>query len=243
LNAKLRSQEDELYQALKRVVDSPPETDRSAALEQTDPLERKYYDRIGDVNILRERLLNLESEHQRKMFLRSNKAADGAQQNNLGSDAQFFESYISERASLIREYASAKRDVKLLQSNCREAGPAVEEPNFPPEISEDALGRRVCKPSESETIGLTEYIIPSSINGATIKACPDSGSMFDIVSKKLAQENGWTIDTTKSEIITLPSRKRLRSLGTIQADFRFQGEEKSYKRIFHVMDRCIHDVI
>ena len=94
-----------------------------------------------------------------------------------------------------------------------------------------------------EVLRFAEYVIPSSINGATIKACPDSGSMFDIVSKRLAQANGWSIDSTKSEIITLPSRKRLSSLGTIEADFRFQGEQKSYRRIFHVIDNCIHDVI
>ena len=100
---------------------------------------RDYYDKIGDVNILRERLFNFESEHQRQVKIRELRKA--ARKPVKLSDAPFYRMYFKERKILVREYSKSKESVASLMIQCRHEGHDVEEMNIAPFAERDALDR------------------------------------------------------------------------------------------------------
>jgi hypothetical protein len=102
---------------------------QSGSSETMEPVVQQYYDRIGDVNILRERMYNFEGDHRRLVLLR-----DAQRQEGLGIDPpekEFYEVYFQKREFLVREYASTKDEMYRLRSECQNQGFHVEDPNLP----------------------------------------------------------------------------------------------------------------
>lgn len=103
-------------------------TSSSSNSSLTDPLVRTYYDRIGDVNILHERLYNFHFEHIRA---RRHREQDLARKRPAESPEDFLLKYFKDRKALIQDYCQAKEDVFALREQCKIQGKDVEEPNLP----------------------------------------------------------------------------------------------------------------
>lgn len=72
---------------------------------------------------------------------------------------------------------------------------------------------------------------------------PDTGSALDVVSEDFAKANGLSINSTKARQFRLPNGAYSRTIGHIKAEFRFDGEDTRYERIFHVVSGLPEDVI
>jgi hypothetical protein len=210
MERKLQTRENILYADMKRAqgggteysssaeeeVDDDDEADilsvYSAGTSDSHPLERQYYDRIGDVNIFRERLFNFESEHQRQRIIRKTREADGAQP--MPPDGDFMESYIEARGALIQEYSMAKRDVQRLKELCRSLNLVVEEPNFPAEDEGDSLDRMLRYTRE-----MSQSVAPS--NPGRLRRSLDSPDIADFRiddDEPKSRVHNWLIDLWKS---------------------------------------------
>jgi len=89
----------------------------------------RYYDRIGDIHLLRERLFNFEAEHRRQVRVRD--VIWKTERKLEPPDPEFLERYFQRRGELIREYSVANRDVQQLKLQCEQQGLEIEEPNLP----------------------------------------------------------------------------------------------------------------
>lgn len=110
--------------------------------------EHKYYDKIGDLNMLRECLFNLESE------FRLRKRARDFEQWFLGAvvpcDADFSKTYSGSRATMVQEYSAARIGLEVLRHLCQEEGLEVKSPNILPLLDEPFSGRSPGDCSKSE---------------------------------------------------------------------------------------------
>jgi serine/threonine protein kinase len=102
----------------------------SARTTSTNPLEDEYYDRIGDIHLLRERLFNFEAAHRQQVIMRDGLRKSGHKLNT--PDIVFLGNYFQQLKNIIYEYSSADRDVQRLKAVCRDMGLKVEEPILPP---------------------------------------------------------------------------------------------------------------
>ena len=183
LERRLQAKENTVYEEMKKIYGMATEASSSdgpeaesldgtlsvgtAASSQTHPLEREYYDRIGDVNIFRERLLNFESEHQRLRIMRDNQEAHSDQP--LEPEDEFNEKYVETRSSLIQEYIMAKRDVQKLKEQCKGLQLDIEEPNFPAEVEGDSLDRMLRFTRE-----ISQSVAASGSNAGLLRRSLDS---------------------------------------------------------------------
>ncbi|KAJ9143990.1 hypothetical protein NKR19_g6609 [Coniochaeta hoffmannii] len=85
--------------------------------------------------------------------------------------------------------------------------------------------------------------VHGSINGMAVTAIPDFGSGFDIMSAETAQLHGLTVNRLQAHSYTLPSGKVKQFLGTVTAQWRFNGEGTPYARTFHILQGCVHPVL
>jgi hypothetical protein len=158
LERRLRKKENLVYEYIRKLHSNPDDDESStedglqgvdddtailsawsasAASSDTPPMAKKYYSRIGDVNIYRERIYNFESEHQRQRKMRQDQDPFGEPPSP--PESEFLRRYFEERAILIKDYSMAKNEVQTLKEECRQSGLEVEEPNFPPEEAGDSL--------------------------------------------------------------------------------------------------------
>jgi hypothetical protein len=85
--------------------------------------------------------------------------------------------------------------------------------------------------------------IPLSMRDQEIHAFPDNGSELDIVSRRFAKKHQLSVDRGDIRTVMLPNGRTISTKGTATLLFRFQGEKKSFRRIFHVLKNSIHDVV
>lgn len=103
---------------------------KSDSSDTMEPIVQQYYDRIGDVNILRERMYNFEGDHRRLTLMREAQRKEGLPIDP--PEKEFYEIYFQEREYLARQYTSTKEDMYRLRSDCYIHGFHVEAPNLPP---------------------------------------------------------------------------------------------------------------
>jgi hypothetical protein len=65
----------------------------------------------------------------------------------------------------------------------------------------------------------------------------------DILSEDIVERHRLTINRGNGQQVKLPNGNVLHSLGTVSAPFSFQGEKEIYTCTFHVLKRCLHDII
>lgn len=109
-----------------RFQERPEVLDTETKDEEIPPLLAQYYDKTGDLTIARERVLELDAEHNRESLQRD-EIIDGL------TDLQFEESYRIERRSMMRELHSIEAEVGQLRQLCTEAGlqPEGPDPDLP----------------------------------------------------------------------------------------------------------------
>jgi hypothetical protein len=171
LEQKLKQKEAQIYQQQEQdppsilsfpdLVDHIPiseDDDTNSTISSTNPLVNRYYDRIGDIHLLRERLFNFEAEHRRQLAVRT--ALWKSRHNVETPDPVFFETYFRGREKFIREYSDANQEVQQLRSQCRDQGLEVEEPNLPPFNEAQALDQ---SRRDEKSIA---YVNPASVDGS-----------------------------------------------------------------------------
>lgn len=91
-----------------------------ASSEEIHPLLRKYYDKAGDVNVLKDRLNELEFDHQQEMFMRDERMGLG--EPISPSEQAFQELYFTERSNTIRNLSEAQAEARRLREQCLRNG-------------------------------------------------------------------------------------------------------------------------
>jgi len=88
------------------------------------------------------------------------------------------------------------------------------------------------------------FEIPSVLAGRHVtNALGDSGAKWNFMKEDFAKRAGFSIDRGIKKDIKIGSGKTITTTGTIQATFQFKGENEEYPLIFHLLPKCIHDVI
>lgn len=94
-----------------------------------------------------------------------------------------------------------------------------------------------------KTGGTPCYEVPGFINGIAINGLPDSGSSVDCVSEMFIQRHSMKLEITRSQMIRLPGGSNAESVGKFMGYFKFQNEERVYRREFHVLRNCVYDLV
>lgn len=102
----------------------------SASSTSTASVAHDYYNRVGDLNLLRERLYNFDSEHSRQRIIRDAQRQDG--QRPDPPNKVFLQQYFADRETLIHQYIEAKDDMETLRKSCERQGVEVQPPDLPP---------------------------------------------------------------------------------------------------------------
>ena len=121
---------------------------------------------------------------------------------------------------------------KSRKSRLRKGNPLQENRN---------VGESQSKTHEAvKAIGRLEIF--SSINGVSVSALADTGSSLDVISKEFAEQHSIQFDQTRTCSVALPTGT-MTTEGIALVDFKFDGEERSRRREFHVLKSCFYSVI
>lgn len=81
------------------------------------------------------------------------------------------------------------------------------------------------------------------MNDQFIRAFPDNASSRNIVSHEFAKRNHLHIDSSTEGKLQTAAGSKVNTLGTVTMPFRFVGEGREYTQQFHVLPKCLYDVI
>ena len=95
----------------------------------TDSDEDEYYYAIGKINLLRDKIFNLESAFRQQRLIREAELDDIQTPAYPGDE--MFKDYIRGRKHIIEDYVKAKTAMELSGERCREKGLEVDPPNLP----------------------------------------------------------------------------------------------------------------
>jgi hypothetical protein len=147
---KLLSKEEELYKRIKdmdlqlilegddasTVSHIPPHllrrtsTYSTSSTSSSNSVQREYYHTIGEINLLREAIFNLESDFH--IAKRKRIDLEGSGQPLEFPDSQLYADYFQQREEIIKNYYIAKANMEHLRKQCQDEGLKVEPPNLPP---------------------------------------------------------------------------------------------------------------
>lgn len=102
----------------------------SGSSASTVSVAHRYYNKVGDLNLLRERLFNFDSEHRRVRIIRDVQRQEG--QRLDPPNKIFSQLYFTQREAMIREYVTAKAVMEELRKACDHRGVKVQPPDLPP---------------------------------------------------------------------------------------------------------------
>jgi hypothetical protein len=109
-------------------------SDSSSSSSSTFSVRQKYLKTIGTINLLRDRIFNLESELQLEKMRRDERVE--SERPLKMSDEEFYADQSTRRAAIISEYWSTKAEMESLRRRCLEEGVKVQPANFPPDIDD-----------------------------------------------------------------------------------------------------------
>lgn len=72
---------------------------------------------------------------------------------------------------------------------------------------------------------------------------PDNQSAYDIMSYDYAKRNHFEINSSTKGKLRTARGAMVNTLGTVSRPIRFAEESKTYIREFHVLPKCVHDII
>jgi hypothetical protein len=72
---------------------------------------------------------------------------------------------------------------------------------------------------------------------------PDSQSAYDIMSYDYAKRNHFKINSSTKGKLRTARGAMVNTLGTVSQPIRFAEESETYMREFHVLPKCVHDII
>lgn len=88
-----------------------------------------------------------------------------------------------------------------------------------------------------------KWEVPGSLNGFSIAALADTGSLYEIISDTLASELHLDIKHSEGRTLKLPQKGEIHTLGTITLPFSFLNESTSYSLVFHAVKDCTQKCI
>ena len=97
--------------------------------------------------------------------------------------------------------------------------------------------------NESKATLMYEPEISGFLNDTAVKFFPDTQSAHDIMSHDYAKRNKLKINSSQSEKLQTANGSLVNTLGTVLQPVRFAETSETYIREFHVLPRCVHDVI
>jgi hypothetical protein len=103
-----------------------PSTSSSSTVRS---IEHQYYNEVGEINLLKEKMFNFESEHRRQTFIRE--ARRKTHQNVGPSDEGFDQQYLNDIEAMTRQFFLLKEKMEKLKEFCERQGIEVEDPNLP----------------------------------------------------------------------------------------------------------------
>jgi hypothetical protein len=142
LENRLFMKEGEFYEKVRGLTrealasDAAPTDDfttlstSSASSVSTVSVAHKYYSKVGDINLMRERIFNFDSEHRRDRMIRDVQRKEG--QRLDPPNRVFLLNYFAQREAMIRTYLSAKDNMEELRQSCDRQGVKVQPPDLPP---------------------------------------------------------------------------------------------------------------
>lgn len=97
-------------------------------------------------------------------------------------------------------------------------------------------------PQTSATL-VYEPEILGFMNDQFIRAFPDNASARNIVSQDFVKRHRLHIDSSAEGKLQTATGSNVKTLGTVTVSFRFAGESEQYTQDFHVLPKCLYDVI
>ncbi|QDS69655.1 hypothetical protein FKW77_009439 [Venturia effusa] len=155
LEAQLLVKEDDLYDKFRALTrDASSSADSSTAISftsdsstSTAPIARKYYNRVGELNLLRDRFFNFVSEHRKQEHLRAIERKET--RADVFSQRVLDQAFLREKQHMIQDYVVTKKEMEHIMEECERHGIEVAPPNLPPfldhslnkeRVSDDGLG-------------------------------------------------------------------------------------------------------
>ena len=89
----------------------------------------------------------------------------------------------------------------------------------------------------------TEPTIQCRTNGTMMNAFPDSGADANYISEAEVRRQRLRVDSSRAADVQLASGHWTNTLGTVDLQFSFSVESKTYKLKCHVVKRCIQDLV
>lgn len=103
----------------------PTRSTSSKSTTQTHPRARKYYDRAGQVKNLRDKIHNIQVQHQQDLASRQARRESG--HSTKLPERLFHERFYEKLASILEELERAKKDAFLLKLACERQGIVLED--------------------------------------------------------------------------------------------------------------------
>jgi hypothetical protein len=86
--------------------------------------------------------------------------------------------------------------------------------------------------------------MPSVLAGKlTTNALGDSGAKCNFMRESFARRSGFSINRSTMIYVMVGSGKRTTTTGTIETTYQFSGESDKHTLVFHLLPKCVHDVI
>ena len=134
----------------------------STSSGSTVTIRQRYLKTIGTMNLLRDRMFNLDSELQ--LQLRSREIARDSGRAVGVSDQQFYANFRRRRRKIVDEYLATKAEMAHTYQSCIKEGVEVDPPNLPPYLDQVFMGNKkeyeTPHGAEDDAHGLSE----SSVN-------------------------------------------------------------------------------
>jgi hypothetical protein len=95
----------------------------------------------------------------------------------------------------------------------------------------------------SKAAPICEPEIPGFCNNTPVAFFPDTQSAHDIMSHDYAKRNHFKIDSSTAGKLLTAAGSLVKTLGTVTRPVRFAKESETYTQKFHVLPKCVHDII
>jgi hypothetical protein len=93
------------------------------------------------------------------------------------------------------------------------------------------------------TAPICEPVIQGFCNNTAVMFFPDTQSAHDIMSHDYAKRNHFKIDSSTAGKLRTAAGALVKTLGTVTRPVRFANESETYTRKFHVLPKCVHNII
>ncbi|KAK3057400.1 hypothetical protein LTR09_001584 [Extremus antarcticus] len=201
----------------------------------TPSLLEEYYDRKGDVGVIRESLLELERDYHGGLSGRDLSKYKG--EILLLSDHEYESAYRSKRDKLEQALLQAEGDVDALCRDLTKTGQLDPHSRLSYRFWETAP-----TPARSPTpVSHGPKFDPDivcQINGVRTSCFPDTGAGANYMSPACAKKYGVEIDKTRTSYVKVANGGKIKSVGSVVVQLGFMNEATLHPVEFVVLPKC-----